>query len=167
MNRRLKSSASFFIVLFLLFFIIIIPSLIPVQTLTQKQETQQHNNEVSQQATVASIFNNNLIIAIISFIPFVGWGYLLAALWNTGVVVASYSQPWYNLFLNPFAWIELYTFTYILFQSWKIVHLIPQRKANDFKVTLIKLICKTLIVITLILLFSAMLEYAIIRTVWI
>jgi hypothetical protein len=152
----------FVIVLMLLFLILVLPSVIHTQTPEQQQATQQQNNLQSQKATASSIFNNNLIVSLISLIPIVGWGYLIAVLWNTGVVVASYGQPWYWIFNNVFAWIELAVYSYVVLQSWKLYHLIPQRKCNDFKVTFTKTVAYTLIITTVVLMLSALLEYALI-----
>lgn len=146
-----------------LFTVLILPSFLPVQTETEKQQTKEHNNAIAQTATVASIFNNNLIIGLIAFVPFIGWGYLLAALWNTGVVVASYNLPSYTVLLNVFAWVELAVYSYIVLQSVKLVHLFQQRKCNDFKASTLKLVAYTLITTNIVLLVSALLEYTMLR----
>ena len=153
----------FFAVLMVCFLIMIVPSLLPVQSTAQKQATVQQNNVQSQQASAASIFNNNLVVSGITLIPFVGWGYLIFALWNTGVVIASYGHPWYWIFNNPFAWVELSVYSYVLLQSWKLRRLIPQWRCNDFKVTFTKTVAYTFIVMIIVLFVSAMVEYFVIR----
>ena len=162
MHPRFKRVIYFAILLFALFTILIFPSLIPFQTPAQQQATQHQNTVQSQNATASSIFNNNMLVAGLTLIPFVGWGYLIAVLWNTGVVVASYQHPWWWILNNTFAWIELAVYSYVLLQSWKLYRLIPQWRCNDFKVTFTKTVAYTMIVATIVLLLSALLEYAVI-----
>jgi hypothetical protein len=154
------------------FFIMILPSLIPVQNQTQKQATVTQNNIQSSQASATSIFNNNLMVASITLIPFVGWGYLIFALWNTGVVIASYGQPWFWIFNNLFAWIEIAIYSYVVLQSWKLLSILKQHKINDwfhpggyYKLIFTKTVAYTYIVMIVVLLASALLEYFLIRGV--
>jgi archaellum biogenesis protein FlaJ (TadC family) len=160
-----KSILYFLIVLSALFLVVIIPSIIPFQTPEQQNETKHENDITSQTATATSIYHNNMIIAGLTLVPYVGWGYLFYALWNTGLVVASYHQPWWYLFMNPFAWIELSIYSYALLQSLKILHLLPQYKANDFWYTLIRKIAYTIVFMALALLASAIVEYLLISRV--
>ncbi len=162
-SRRLHQLIYWLILLACLFAILILPSVFPVQTPAQKQATANQNNIASQTATSASIFNNNLLIGVITLIPGLGWGYIIAALYSTGVVVASYNQPWYFVLLNPFAWVELATYSFVLVQSIKLTHMFKQRKCNDFKYTTIKTIAYTFIIVTIVLLASALVEYWLIR----
>ena len=163
MNQlRYKKILYYFILLTALFLILVLPSIITVQTPQQQQATQHQNNIQAQKATATSIFNNNLLVAAISLIPFVGWSYLIYVLWNTGVVIASYGHPWYWIFNNVFAWIELAVYSYAVLQSWKLYHLIPQWRCNDFKVTFTKTVAYTMITVILALLASAVLEYMVI-----
>ena len=167
----------FVAVLMVCFLIMIVPSLLPVQSTAQKQATVQQNNVQSQQASAASIFNNNLVVSGITLIPFVGWGYLIFALWNTGVVIASYGHPWYWILNNVFAWIELAVYSYVILQSWKLLSLFKQRKTKftdlDGKQVvrkttgvypeIAKTVAYTFIVMVVVLFVSAMLEYLLIR----
>ena len=164
-HLRCKRLIYFIILLATLFFVIVLPSIIVVQTPQEQQATQHQNDIQAQQATAASIFNNNLLVAGISLIPFLGWGYLLYVLWNTGIVIASYGHPWYWIFNNTFAWIELAVYSYMVLQSWKLYRLGPQFRCNDFKVTFIKTMVYSMITAILILLASALLEYAVISRV--
>ena len=166
MQPRLKKLIYFIILLFGLFFVLVLPSIIVVQSPQQQQATQHQNDVQAQKSTAASIFNNNLLVAGISLIPFVGWGYLIYVLYNTGVVIASYGHPWWWIFNNTFAWIELGVYSYMVLQSWKLRRLIPQWRCNDFKVTFTKTVAYTMITAIIVLLASALLEYMVIsRTV--
>jgi hypothetical protein len=171
MKLQFKRFPFFVLLLMALFFILVLPSLLPIQNQTQKQATMNQNNVQSQHATATSIFNNNLLVAGITFIPIVGWGYLIFAMWNTGVVIASYGQPWYWIFNNPFAWVELAIYSYVVLQSWKLLGVLKQHKIRDwfhpggyYKLTFVKTIAYTFITITLTLLLSAILEYAVIAS---
>lgn len=174
-----KTILYFWIILALMFFIIILPGLLPIQSQAQKEANMAENNANSGQATATSIFNNNLLVAGVTLIPYVGWGYIIFILWNTGNVIASYSQPWYWILDNIFAWIELGVYSFMVLKSVKLVQLFKQRKTcfTDLdgkcvtrKTTgvwneIITTAMFALIVACLILLFSAILEYTIITRV--
>ena len=174
-----KNIVYFGIVLAVLFAILIIPSLLHLQTPEQQMDTQQQNNVRSQQATASSIFNNNILVAGITLVPYVGWGYIIFVLWNTGTVIASYGQPWYWILNNMFAWIELAIYGYMILRSIKIVHLFRQRKTKftdldgmvvvrkttGVYVELVKTIAYAFIVSTLVLSASAVLEYFLISRI--
>jgi hypothetical protein len=162
-GRKTKQLVYFLLILEGLFLILMLPTVFFTQPATQKQVTMTNNNNQARQATVTSIFHNNLLIAVVTLIPVAGWGYCIAVMWQTGVVVASYNYPFYWIAGNPFAWIELSVFAYVILQSYKLLHLVPQRKANDFKVTFTMVACKALIASIVVLLVSALLEYWVIR----
>jgi len=177
MNYHVKPIVYFLLLLTALFCILIVPSLLPVQSQTEKQNNVQHNDARSQRETVATIFNNNMLIAGLTLIPGLGWATIFFILWNTGKVVASYNQPWYWSFNNLFAWIELSVYSYALLKSIKLIHLWRQRKTkfnmptgeliirntNGFWYEFIKTIAVTIIIMCFVLLFSAILEYHLVR----
>jgi ABC-type proline/glycine betaine transport system permease subunit len=118
-----------------------------------------------------------MAIAGFTLIPFLGWGFLGYLLWNTGKIVASYNQPWYWSFNNLFAWIELAVYSYAVLRSIKLVHLWRQRKTkfimptgelvirntNGFWYEFIKTIAFALIVMCIVMLLSAILEYRLLQ----
>ena len=179
MQPRLKKLIYFIILLFGLFFVLVLPSIIVVQSPQQQQATQHQNDVQAQKSTAASIFNNNLLVAGISLIPFVGWGYLIFVLYNTGVVIASYGHPWWWILNNTFAWIELGVYSYMIMKSIKLLQLFKQRKTKftdlDGKVIvrkttgvwneIITTAMFSLIAACIVLLLSALLEYQIISRV--
>jgi hypothetical protein len=174
-----KSIVYFGTILTVLFFVLILPTLLHLQSPEQQQVTQQQNNNQSRLATASSIFNNNLMIAGISLIPYFGWGYIIFVLWNTGTVIASYGQPWYWILNNMFAWIELAVYSYMILRSIKLVQLFKQRKTTftdiDGKVVvrkttgvyyeIVKTVAYAFIVSCLVLMISAIIEYALISRV--
>ena len=169
---KLKTFGIYFLIMAVLFGLILLPTLLPVQSQTQKQSNVQANDAQSHSATATRIFNNNIIIAAVALIPYVGWGYLGYVMWETGKVIASYNQPWWWIFNNPFAWIELSIYSYMVLQSWKLFGLLKQNKLSDwfhsggyFKVKVIKTIAYTMIVAIVVLLLSAILEYWVIASV--
>jgi hypothetical protein len=119
------------------------------------------------------------MVAGATLIPYVGWGYLIFVLWNTGTVVASYGQPWYSIFGNVFAWIELAVYSYMILKSIKIVQLFKQRKTcfidldgkcvvrktNGVWYQIFQTSMYALIVSCLVLMTSAVIEYFIISRI--
>jgi hypothetical protein len=86
-----KRQFIYFLIIFAtLFLIVILPGLFPTLSYSETQVIMENNNVASQSATVASIFNNNLLIAGITLIPYVGWGWIICVLWQTGIVVSCY-----------------------------------------------------------------------------
>jgi hypothetical protein len=156
-----------------------LPSLLPLHSQAQKDVIVAANNAQSQSATATSIFNNNLFIAGVSLIPYVGWGYIIFALWNTGTVIASYNQPWNWALNNLFAWIELGVYSYMILKSIKLWQLFKQRKTCFTDLDGKCVIRKTtgvwneivytamfsLIAACVVLLLSALLEYSVISRV--
>ena len=174
----LKQLPKYFIVLTLLFAVLLLPSILQslpnpfpfklptLQSPEQKQATVQQNNAQSKEATVATIFNNNLLISGLALIPVAGWTFLAVVLWRTGLVVSSYQMAWWFVLNNPFAWIELSVYAYAVLASLKILHLLRQHKVGDwfhpggqYKIEFAKTVCYTLIVMTIVLLASAFTEH--------
>jgi hypothetical protein len=168
-----KSIVYFGTVYTVLFVILILPSIIHLQSPEQQQATMQQNNVQSQAATASSIFNNNMVVAALTLVPYLGWGYIIYVLWNTGTVVASYGHPWYWVLGNVFAWVELAVYSYMILKSIKLVQLFRQRKTCftdlDGKVVvrkttgvypeIIKTVAYAFIWSTIVLLTSAIIEY--------
>jgi hypothetical protein len=172
-----KSCVYFLTIFAVLFLLLAFPSLLPFQSPEDNQATVEQNNLASQSATVASIYNNNMVIAGFSLIPVGGWIFLGFILCNTGVVVASYGQPITTLVLNPFVYIELSIYSYVVLRSIKLLHLFRQRQTKFVDLTgkqvvrrttgvyhdIAKTVAYTLIVSCLALLASAFVEYMILR----
>jgi hypothetical protein len=167
-----KALRNFVLIFICLFTVLIIPSIISVQNDVQNQITMEYNDQKSQLATVSSIFNNNLLVSCVSLVPYAGWGILLAVLWQTGVVVASYGLPWYYILFNPFAYVELCMFSFVVLRSVHLVRLFFRRKTKFIdlegkwvirKTTgvyydMIKTVAIVLIVCSVVLLLSAFAE---------
>lgn len=174
-----KTVIYFLTILTLMFLILIIPSLLPIQSQAQKANNVAANDAQSRGATATNIFNNNIFIAGVSLIPYVGWGYIIFALWNTGTVIASYNQPWNWVLNNLFAWIELGVYSFMIMKSFKLLQLFRQRKTKftdlDGKVVvrkttgvwneIVTTAMFSLIAACIVLLLSALLEYQVISRV--
>ena len=177
-SRRQRNFGYFFISLTCLFTILLIPSILPVESPAQKENTRGQNNVAAAKSTTQSIFNNNLMIATLTLIPGFGWGWIIMVMWNTGRVLASYNQLSYWLLL-PFVWIELSVYSYALLKSIKVVHLFKQRKTkfrdlngvfverktNGVYTEIVKTLAYTFIAITVTLLLSAILEHNVWRLI--
>lgn len=162
-----------------LFFILLLPSVFSFQSESQKQATVENNNALSMAANPASIFNNNLIVAGITMIPYAGWIFMGYVMYNTGVVIASYGQPWWWSLTNPFAYVELAVYAYMILRSIKLVQLFRQRytkftdldgklvvrKTTGVYPEIVKTLAIAFIVCTLVLLVSAFVEFLFIRGV--
>lgn len=174
-----RIARNFGIVFGLMFLILLLPSLLPLQSESEKQAIVEQNALVAQSATVSSIFNNNLCVAVISLFPFLGWGLLGFILWNTGYVVAGYGDVVACLFLNPFVYVELALYSYVVLQSYRLWRLFRQRltvftdldgkrvvrKTNGIYQEMGKTGAYTFIVVTVVLLVSAFVEVMLIRGV--
>ena len=99
------------------------------------------------------------MISLIGLIPILGASFILACSWATGLVVASYNQPVYWILTNPFAWIELSVYSFVLLQSWRIIQFYRQRKTIKFWNLTAKTALTTIMVMGFILFLSAVLEY--------
>jgi hypothetical protein len=158
-----KSVVYFGTLLVCLFIVVALPSLLPVQSDAQKQSNVDWNARMGQTATAASIFLNNFLISLIALVPLVGWSYLLAALWKTGLVIASY--PSLSGFavakLGLFCLFELGVYSFVVLQSVKIVQLRRKRRWRLIGKTIIFTIAVSMVV----LLLSAIIEYTIIHSI--
>jgi hypothetical protein len=178
-NIRFHSFKQFTIIFIALFFILLLPNVLPVHTASENQAIMENNNAKSQVATPSSIFNNNLVVAGITMIPGAGWIWLGYVMWNTGVVVASYGQPWWWSLINIFVYVELAVYAYVIMRSIKLVQLFKQRKTvfvdlDGKTITrkttgvypeIVKTIAVTFIVCIVVLLISALVEFFLIRGV--
>lgn len=162
-NVTWKSFMQMVLLVAALFLLLILPSLLPVQSDAEKLANVERNDAVSLVATPTTIFNNNLLIAGISLVPVFGWGFIVFVMWNTGLTLASYGQPFFWVLFNPFAWVELSVYSYAVLKSVKLIHLLRQRKCNDFKVSFVKTVAYSFIFMCLILLGSALVEYWLIQ----
>lgn len=103
------------------------------------EEINTRNNELEQLQTSvkdmdvlhrsASIFQNNMLICLISFIPVVGPVFGYYALYNTGVYIAAESLA-HNvspilvilfLFVFPFTWLEFLAYSTALSESFLLI----------------------------------------------
>lgn len=152
----------YFLILFgILFLVVITPSFLPVQNQQQKQTNVAANEQSKSNVTIASIFENNFFVASLTLIPILGWGLILAVMWNTGLVVASYSQPGTLWIL--FAVIEISVYSFMLLQSINCVNLFLKRKTVKPWRVIGKTILAALCIAGLILWFSAAWEYLLIK----
>lgn len=163
------------IIFAVLFAVLSFPSLIP-QPDSQSQLIMEQNNARAQSATVASIYNNNLVIALCTLIPVGGWIFIGVVLWSTGVVVASYANPVATLLFNPFVYVELAVYSYVVLQSIRILRLFRRRKTRftDLEGKQVvrntvgvwyeigKTVAYVLIVCAVTLLVSALIEYSLV-----
>lgn len=140
------------------------PSFLPVQTEQQKQNNVQSNNARAGSATIFNIFIQNYAIALVTFIPVIGWGFIGAVMWNTGLVIASYNQPFWQL-TSIFAWIELSIYSFVIVQSLWLVQIWLKRKTTNMLTPIIKTILITASVVAIVLVLSAILEFVVIRKV--
>jgi hypothetical protein len=110
-----------------------------VLTPLQSGEINTRNNELKQLQTnvrnmdvlhrSASIFQNNMLICLVSFIPVVGPIFGYYALYNTGVYIAAESLA--NnaspilviliLFVFPFTWLEFLAYSTALSESFLLI----------------------------------------------
>ena len=162
----------FLITFCLLYFILALPSLLPLQPNEVKMTVRGRNDERSANASVAFIFNNNLVVALTTLIPFVGWAWICYIMFNTGLVVASYDNPMVCLWLNPFVYVELAIYSFVVVQSIRIFQLWRRRWTRftdlDGKLVvrrtcgvypeIIRVFAVTVIVVSLSLLLSAYAE---------
>jgi hypothetical protein len=166
-NKLLKQLGIYFTVLALLFLIVNLPSHLHTQTVQQQQANVASNEISKQKITAYAIFQNNFLVALLTLVPFAGWSWIGAVLWKTGLVIASYNQPYWAL-TNAFVWIELAIYSFVVLQSVNITLLLRHRKTMQIKLPIIKIVLATVSVAMLTLLISAVLEYMIImRTVYI
>jgi tellurite resistance protein TehA-like permease len=154
----------FFIVLALLFFVAALPAVIPhTLTSSQKQNNVATNNERAQTVSVPMIFANNFLLSSFSLFPVAGWIFISIVMFKTGLIVASYSQPWYWLTNNVFMWIELAVYSFAILQSIRVLKLVWYRQKTVKPWNQIASITAfTLSISGLIILFSAIYEYVVI-----
>lgn len=97
-----------------------LPSMLPVQSEGQKLDNVVVNDARSASATVAGIFGNNMLIALLSVLPFVGPGLLGLFIWQTGLVAASYPTVGLFVYLNPFVYVELPVYALMAYYSYQL-----------------------------------------------
>ena len=99
-----------------------------------------------------------------SLFPFAGWLFVGVVLWRTGLLVASYNQPWFWAFGNVFAWVELSVYSFVVVQSLRLFMFYRQRKILRFWYVVFKTVLFTLGVAGVVLFLSALLEFAVIHS---
>ena len=157
-----RSIVYFIMLLAILFFVLLLPSFLPVQSEAQKQANMNHNNQAAKVATANGIFSNNMLIATLAIIPGIGWGFILFSMWETGLIVASYSQPFYVL-LSPVAWIELSVYAFAIISSVELVQIYRHKSKRNFFQTMLV----SLAMISIILFLSATFEIHLINGGWV
>ena len=144
----------FLAILAVFYLAISLPIVVPIQSASQKQVNVENNNARASKATLSEVFGNNAMIAGLSLIPYFGWGFIVLTLYNTGLVAASYPNPWLVIFLNPFMYIELLVYASMTLLSFSMA---TSLKKHDFRGTWI--FAKTGLSLMVVVLFiSATLE---------
>lgn len=115
-RKKLNKSVLYFFVIFCgLFLTVLLPSFLPVQSSEQKASRMAENDARSASVTTFPIFANNFKVALLGLVPLFGWSFLLAVMWNTGLVVAAYSSPgWLWL---VFAVVEIGVYSFVVLKS--------------------------------------------------
>jgi hypothetical protein len=120
-----RSVVYFFVIFFCLFLTVLLPFVLPVQSSEQKAAKVAENNARSSSISSMDIFSNNYKVALLGLVPLFGWSFLLAVMWNTGLVVASYSCPgWVWL---VFAVVEVGVYSFVVLQSIGCVQAVLKR----------------------------------------
>ena len=110
-----------------------------VQTLSRDlNQTRGNIRSMSGFQQTATIFGNNFLISLITFVPFVGPIFGLYVMYSTGVVVAAdsiahnASPLWvfFNLIVLPFAWMEFLAYAVAIASSAWLAWRITQRGAR-------------------------------------
>lgn len=152
----------FFAVLGMLFLIAALPGVLPVQSEAQKIANVESNTAKTGTVTIQSIFLNNFLVALATLIPFAGWSFIGAVLWHTGLIVASYNQP-YWLFTNWVVWAELTCYSFVIVQSVRIVIFYLKIKTLKRWKPVVANILVTALIVGVVLLVSAILEFMMIK----
>lgn len=124
----------------------------------QKAENVGFNAQRSAQATFTSIFGNNLFIALLALIPLAGVGFLSLALFNTGVVAASYPLGVWNVLANPFVWVEVAAYAFACTCAYFALQYLKEKNWAAMKAEFKRGVCWC----TLILVAAAFVEYLLI-----
>ncbi|MCL2476309.1 hypothetical protein [Candidatus Bathycorpusculum sp.] len=124
----------------------------------QKADNVEVNSDRAAQATFTSIFGNNLYIALLALIPLAGVGFMSFALFNTGVIAASYPLGVLNIVGNPFAWIEVAVYAFACTCAYFALLSICKKDWTCMRAEFKRGVCWS----TLILVISAFVEYLII-----
>jgi hypothetical protein len=136
------------LIIIIFFFLSIIATLAGSLTPLRGEEISTKNNELEQlQANIkdmdvlhraASIFQNNIVICLISFIPVAGPIFGYYTLYNTGVYIAAESLA-HNLppimvllflFVFPFTWLEFLAYSTALCESFLLIWRIRKGKGK-------------------------------------
>jgi hypothetical protein len=96
----------------------------------QKEEIQEKVQSMAQNATVASIFGNNAVIALFGLIPILGIPIIWQILLNTGRALNALDASMLELALNPIVWMEMAAYTISTFYSVKILYCLTKRRLH-------------------------------------
>ncbi len=167
MRRRILT------VIFVFVIIVILTALATLTPMTQQSATQTNNDLKQTVDTLKAndfllqyIFGNNMMIAMVMFIPFIGPIFGFIVLFNSGVVIEAESiaqgyQPtltFFSLFLTPIGWLEFVAYaTAIASSVWLSARMIQNRTRHELVNT-----AKFVTVCAVILLVSAAIEAALI-----
>jgi hypothetical protein len=159
-----KTILYFSIILASFFAIVLLPGFINFQSASQDQANIAGNNARAQTVTTMSIFGNNFLIALLALTPIDGLLFVGVVLWKTGLVVASYHQPFWAL-TSIIVWLELGVYSYMTLQAFSLLQIVLKRKTLQTKLwkPILKTIIVTVSVAALVLLFASVLEIALIH----
>lgn len=115
MRLRLRYVYVGFLVAYLV--ILGLPSVLPVVSEAEKASNVVENNARIASVSVSGIFGNNLLICVLSALPFFGVGFLGAVIWQTGVIGASYASVGLAVYFNPFVWVEVPVYAFMALTS--------------------------------------------------
>jgi hypothetical protein len=139
----------------------VIGSYIPVTGQDAQKRYDAVNDTLTQNPSFAgrteAIFQNNLIICLIMFIPFLGPLFGMFALFNTGLSLsaiayvqqASVGLKLLNLVLTPVFWLEFAAYSIAMAESiWLTRRLMQGRGKHELKNTLILIgICAVILIV--------------------
>lgn len=154
------------------FLLCIIVTMAGVLTPLSQQEAQGISRDLDQQRQnitsmggfqqTATIFGNNFLITLITFVPFAGPVFGLYVMYSTGIVIAAdslahnVSPPWVflNLIVLPFAWMEFLAYSVAFAGSAWLAWRITQARAR----TEISKTCTFISICAVILVIAAAIE---------
>lgn len=169
-----KYFLGFFLILGCLMLILNLPTILPaisastpikippIQSPEQEQANIATNQQRASSATIGSIFINNFVVSLGTFIPIAGWSFIGIIIWNTGKVISSYHFPYWTL-TSFFVWTELSVYSFAILQGVRILNLYRLRKTTNMQSGTLRIIAVTIPTMALILFISAVAEYFIIN----
>lgn len=158
-----------FLVVFALCVLATIAGVVAKVSLQEAQEISEGMNEMKNAIrfmSVQVIFGNNLMYALIMFIPVAGPGVGFYVLYNTGRIIAALGKIsnidplllYLLLFIFPFTWLEYVAYALAISESlWIIYAMIKRNLRNEMF-----LMSMTVVICNILLLSGAIIEAAII-----